>query len=82
VVDLERGGEGETNRDLRLRHLKGQPVLDDECMLRRDDLDEYIVMPNDDSRQDWVGCAGYTESPVAEERDEKETGERDHPTSD
>ena len=40
VVDLERGGEGETNRDLRLRHLKGQPVLCDERMLIGDNLDE------------------------------------------
>ena len=40
VVDLKRGGEGETNRGLRLRHLKGQPVLCDECMLLRDDLYE------------------------------------------
>ena len=40
VVDLERGGEGETNRSLRLRHLKGQPVLGDERMLLGNDLYE------------------------------------------
>ena len=34
-------------------------------------------MPNDDTWQDWVGCAGDTESPLAEEREEKEIGERD-----
>ena len=38
VVDLKRGGEGETDRRLCLRHLKGQPVLGDERMLLRDDL--------------------------------------------
>jgi hypothetical protein len=37
-------------------------------------------MPNDRSRQDWVGGAGYTEGPMAEERKEKE--ERDNPASD
>ena len=49
VVDLERGGERETNRSVLLRHLKGQPVLCDERMLLGDDLYEQFVVPNDDS---------------------------------
>ena len=40
VVDLERGGERETNRSVLLRHLKGQPVLCDERMMLGDDLYE------------------------------------------
>ena len=40
VVDLEHGGERKTNRDLRLRHLQGQPVLCDEGMLLGYDLYE------------------------------------------
>ena len=40
AVDLKRGGERETNRNLRLRHLKSQPVLCDKGMLLGDDLYE------------------------------------------
>ena len=40
VIDLKRGGDGETNRRLLLRHLKGQPILCDEGMLIGDDLYE------------------------------------------
>ena len=47
----EAWGEGETNRGLRLRHLKGQPVFCDEGMFLGDDLYEQIVMLDDDSRQ-------------------------------
>ena len=39
VVDLERRGEGETNR-LCLRHLKRQPILCDQGMLLGNDLYE------------------------------------------
>ena len=40
AIDLKRGGESETNWNLRLRHFKSQPVLCDECMLLGDDLYE------------------------------------------
>ncbi len=40
AVDLECGGEGETNRTRLLWHLDGQPVLCDERMLLRNDLYE------------------------------------------
>ncbi|TKB55243.1 MAG: hypothetical protein E8D50_03410 [Nitrospira sp.] len=40
AIELECGGERKTNRNLLLRHFKGQPVLRDEDMLLRDDLYE------------------------------------------
>jgi hypothetical protein len=81
VVDLKRGGEGKTNREPRLRRLKGQAVLGNEQMLLRDDLDEQIMMFDGDVRCDLGGGAGYTENAVAEEYEKKKTGKRDSPTS-
>jgi hypothetical protein len=51
-------------------------------MLIGDELHEYIVMPNNGSRQGWVGGAGYPEGPEAEEREEKETEGKGDPASD
>ena len=82
AVNLERGGEGETNRSLLLRHLNGQPVLCDERMLLGDELYEQIMVPNDGVRQDWVGCTGNIQHSMDEEHGEKEAGKRDDASSD